>query len=62
MAAARAANRDDQVGLALGEVLREQVVEQRVQVLVELVELAVAVDELDHPLVVGPVSGRRSAS
>src|SRR6202022_3458712 len=42
--AARAPDRDHQVSLSLREVLRQQVVEQRKQPLVERVELPIAVD------------------
>jgi hypothetical protein len=51
--ASRAADPEDQVRLALHEVLRQQVVEQPVQALVERVEFAVAVDERDDARV-GP--------
>ena len=49
---ARAADRYHQVRFPLRQVLRQEVVEQRVQPLVEGVELAVAVDEVDHTAVV----------
>src|SRR6201996_6897875 len=48
---AGAADRDDEMRLALGDVLRQQEVEQRVQAHVEVVEPAVARDELDDRLV-----------
>ena len=56
MTAARASDRHDQVSFALGEVLGQQVVEQRMHVLVERVQLPVAVDELHHARI---ISGQR---
>src|SRR3954451_6155997 len=47
MAAARAPDRHDEVGLALCHVLREQVLEQRDHAVVELLQAAVAPDVLD---------------
>src|SRR5215210_6225691 len=51
VAAARAPDRHDQVGPALADVLRQQVVEQRDRAAVELVEPAVAGDVVDDPRV-----------
>ena len=51
VAAAGAADRDDQVRLALGDVLRQQVLEQRQHVVVELLQPAVAADVVDDPAV-----------
>src|ERR1700727_187106 len=53
VAATSAADRDDEMRLALGDVLRQQEVEQRVQAHVEVVEPAVASDVLDDRLL-GP--------
>ena len=47
VAPARAADRDHQVRLALGHVLRQQEVQQREQALVELLQTPVAVDVVD---------------
>ena len=49
-------DRHHEMRLPLGEVLREQEVEQRVQLLVERLELPLAVDELDDPRI---LSGER---
>ena len=62
VAPAGAADRDHQVRLALGHVLRQQEVQQRLEVLVELVEAAVAVDVRRRRGCRGPVSGRSSGS
>ena len=51
VAAAGAADRDHEVGLALGHVLRQQVLQQRQHALVELLQAAVAPDVLDDPRV-----------
>src|SRR5918992_3593243 len=51
VAAARAADGDHEVGLALGDVLRQQIIEQRHHVVVELLEAAVAADVVDDALV-----------
>src|SRR5438105_15790968 len=51
VAPARAADRDHEVRLALGDVLRQQEVEQREQALVQLAEAPVAGDVFDHALV-----------
>src|SRR4051812_47258089 len=51
VAAARAADRDHQMRLALGHVLREQIVEQRLDPLVELLQAPVAGDVGDDLLV-----------
>src|SRR4051812_19498039 len=50
-APAGAADRDHQMGLALGDVLRQQVLEQGHHVVVELLEAAVAADVVDDPLI-----------
>src|SRR4029079_11881164 len=49
--AAGAADRDHEVRLPFGHVLREQVLEQRQHVVVELLQPAVATDVVDDPLV-----------
>jgi hypothetical protein len=49
--AARAPDRDHEVRLALGLVARQEVVQQRLEVVVELLQVAVAPDVLDHPRV-----------
>src|SRR3954451_9467839 len=51
VAAAGAADRDDEMRLALVDVLRQQVLEQRHHVVVELLQPAVAADVVDDPLV-----------
>ena len=61
VAPAGAADRDHQVRLALGDVLRQQEVEQRVQALVELLQAPVAADVLDDRWS-RPVSSRSSGS
>ena len=61
VAPAGAADRDQQVRLALGDVLGEEVVQQRLEQRVELRQPAVAVDEVDDRWS-RPVSGRSSGS
>src|SRR5687767_4752703 len=51
MAPAGAPDGDDEVRLALGHVLRQQVLQQRQDAPVELLEAAVAPDVLDHAAV-----------
>ena len=50
-----AADGHDEVRLALGSIGREQVVQQRVQPLVEALEVTVAIDEADDPVGAGRV-------
>src|SRR6476646_7353705 len=57
MAPAGAADGDRQVRRALADVLRQQEVQQRFEVLVERAQLAVAADVVDDPLV---VAGQRA--
>src|SRR5215211_6218167 len=49
VASAGAADRDDEVRLALGDVLREEILQQRQHAVVELLEPPVAPDVLDDP-------------
>src|SRR5215207_7498170 len=49
VAAARAADRDDEVRLALGDVLRQQVLEQRQHAVLEVLQPPVAPDVADDP-------------
>ena len=62
VAPAGAADRDHQVRLALGDVLRQQEVEQRDQPLVELLQAPVAGDVLDDALRRGRSASRSSGS
>jgi len=74
VASTGAPDRHDEVRLALGEVLRQEIIDERVQPVIEGVELAVSIDELDDPRVVagqrpevglvmgvGEEAGRRAA-